>query len=44
MGDIETYLNNPTIKRELGVESSIEFKSCNMDVNQGASRIAVEWL
>ncbi|KAG8993533.1 hypothetical protein FRB94_010711 [Tulasnella sp. JGI-2019a] len=34
MADIETYLNNKTIKNELGVASSTEFASCNMNVNQ----------
>ena len=37
MGWIETFLNNATIKHELGVLSEdgrdVEFKSCNMDVN-----------
>ncbi|KIO24205.1 hypothetical protein M407DRAFT_77252 [Tulasnella calospora MUT 4182] len=34
MSYIETFMNNATVKRELGVEPSIEFKSCNMEVNQ----------
>ncbi|KAG8870237.1 hypothetical protein FRB98_001762 [Tulasnella sp. 332] len=34
MGDIETYLNNGTVKNELGVADSTKFASCNMNVNQ----------
>lgn len=34
MVDIETYLNNNTIKNELGVADSTKFASCNMNVNQ----------
>lgn len=34
MLDIETYLNNYTIKTELGVSGDTKFKSCNMNVNQ----------
>ncbi|KAG8966199.1 hypothetical protein FRC03_012317 [Tulasnella sp. 419] len=34
MGWIETYLNNATVKNELGVAKSTKFASCNMDVNQ----------
>ena len=37
MGWVETYLNNATVKQQLGVESSVKFASCNMDVNQGSS-------
>ncbi|KAF9515933.1 hypothetical protein BS47DRAFT_1381315 [Hydnum rufescens UP504] len=33
MGWIETYLNNNTIKAELGVDSEQTFQSCNMQVN-----------
>ncbi|KAG9040048.1 hypothetical protein FS837_000885 [Tulasnella sp. UAMH 9824] len=35
LGYIETFMNNATVKSELGVKPSIEFKSCNMDVFQG---------
>ncbi|KZS93183.1 peptidase S10, serine carboxypeptidase [Sistotremastrum niveocremeum HHB9708] len=31
---IDVYLNTPEIKKELGVNPSIEFQSCNMNVNQ----------
>lgn len=34
MGDIETYMNNYTIKQELGVSTDTKFSSCNMNVNQ----------
>lgn len=34
MGWIETYLNNPEVKRELGVPKFVEFESCNFDVNR----------
>nr|ODN88617.1 cathepsin A (carboxypeptidase C) [Cryptococcus depauperatus CBS 7841] len=34
MGWMETYLNKPEVKRELGAPSSITFKSCNMQINQ----------
>jgi len=34
MGWIETYLNRPEIKKELGVPSSLTFASCNMKINQ----------
>lgn len=34
MGWIETYLNRPEIKKELGAPADIEFKSCNMDINK----------
>ena len=36
MAYIETYMNNMTVKNELGVNPEIDFKSCNMDVNQGS--------
>lgn len=35
MGWIETFLNNATVKAELGAEEAPEFASCNMQVNQG---------
>lgn len=31
---IERYMNQEEIKRQLGVPKQIEFKSCNMEVNQ----------
>lgn len=34
MGWIETLMNRPDIKRDLGVPNSIDFQSCNMMVNQ----------
>ncbi|CED82787.1 serine carboxypeptidase [Phaffia rhodozyma] len=34
MGWVETYLNEAEIKRQLGVPKDLEFKSCNMQVNQ----------
>ena len=34
MSWIENWLNNPSIKAELGVPPSLEFTSCNMQVNQ----------
>lgn len=35
MGWIEAFLNNATIKAELGAHPDIEFTSCNTDINQG---------
>lgn len=35
MGWIETYMNNATIRAELGASEDVTFASCNMDVNQG---------
>ncbi len=37
MRDVETYMNNATVKHELGVEESIQFQACNDKVGQGAS-------
>ncbi|TIB75548.1 peptidase S10, serine carboxypeptidase [Wallemia mellicola] len=34
MGWIETYLNQPEVKKELGVPKFVEFESCNFDVNR----------
>ena len=34
MGWIETYANNATVKHDLGVGPGIEYKFCNMEVNQ----------
>lgn len=31
---IETFLNQPSAKKTLGVPSDIKFESCNMNVNQ----------
>ncbi|KAI0763992.1 carboxypeptidase C [Trametes elegans] len=32
---IETWMNLPEIKRALGVNPSLDFASCNMEINQG---------
>ncbi|WFD46690.1 carboxypeptidase C [Malassezia furfur] len=34
MNWIETLMNKPDIKKQLGVPSSVEFQSCNMQLNQ----------
>ncbi|KAF8586263.1 peptidase S10 serine carboxypeptidase [Ramaria rubella] len=34
---IDTYLNKPQVKKELGATSSPKFESCNMEINQGFS-------
>ena len=34
MGWMETYLNDPKIKKDLGAPENIQFQSCNMDINQ----------
>lgn len=34
MGWIDTYLNQPSIKAELGVNPQREFSTCNLDVNR----------
>lgn len=34
MNWIETYMNEPAHKVELGVNPSLQFESCNMEVNQ----------
>lgn len=34
MGDIETLMNRAEIKQQLGVPASVEFQSCNMEINQ----------
>jgi len=31
---IDTYLNKPDVKKSLGVSSSMQFQSCNLDVNK----------
>lgn len=35
MNWIETFLNNATVKAELGAAADTEFASCNTEVNQG---------
>jgi hypothetical protein len=37
MTHIETYMNNATVKTELGVNPEVKFKSCNGEVNKGSS-------
>ncbi|KAG8904827.1 hypothetical protein FRB99_001083 [Tulasnella sp. 403] len=34
LGYIENFMNNATVKNELGADEFIDFKSCNMEVNQ----------
>ena len=34
MGWVDSYLNQPAVKAELGVSPEREFTTCNMDVNQ----------
>ncbi|GFZ51462.1 carboxypeptidase C [Saitozyma sp. JCM 24511] len=34
MGWMETYLNKPEVKKQLGAPSDITFQSCNMQINQ----------
>lgn len=34
MGWIETWMNDPEVKAEVGADSSIKFASCNLQVNQ----------
>ncbi|KAH9821652.1 putative carboxypeptidase C [Melampsora americana] len=34
MGWIETYMNQPDVRDELGVPASLKFESCNYDVNR----------
>ncbi len=34
MGWIENYMNDPSVKRALGVNPDRKFDSCNMEVNQ----------
>jgi cathepsin A (carboxypeptidase C) len=34
MGWIDTYLNYPSVKAELGVNPKLEFTTCNVEVNQ----------
>jgi len=33
MDDIETYLNRDDVKKTLGVDSDMKYKSCNMQIN-----------
>lgn len=35
MGWIETWMNNATVRAELGVNEDVVFESCNMTVNDG---------
>ena len=42
MGWIDTYLNQPSVKAELGVSPEREFTTCNMDVNQ-AFTLGGDW-
>lgn len=39
MGWVETYLNQPDVKRQLGIAPSLDFQSCNMQVNQVSARL-----
>ncbi|WVQ81660.1 hypothetical protein IAT38_003785 [Cryptococcus sp. DSM 104549] len=34
MGWMETYLNKPAVKKELGAPDGVTFQSCNMQINQ----------
>ena len=34
MGWVDSYLNQPSVKAELGVSPDREFATCNMEVNQ----------
>lgn len=34
MGWIETYMNDPEVRRQLGAAKDVTFASCNMQVNQ----------
>lgn len=34
IGYVEAFMNDPNTKRQLGVAPSLEFQSCNMNVNQ----------
>ena len=31
---METFMNSPETKKALGVSSSVDFQSCNMQINQ----------
>ena len=42
MGWVDTYLNQPSVKAELGVSPEREFTTCNMDVNQ-AFTLGGDW-
>ena len=42
MGWIDTYLNQPDVKAELGVSPEREFATCNMAVNQ-AFALSGDW-
>jgi hypothetical protein len=34
IGWIDTWLNDPKVKAELGVNPDLKFESCNMSINQ----------
>lgn len=34
MGWIETYMNEKSVKKQLGAPNDVQFKSCNMDINK----------
>jgi hypothetical protein len=42
MGWVDTYLNQPSVKAELGVSPERKFATCNMDVNQ-AFMLSGDW-
>ena len=42
MGWVDTYLNQPSVKAELGVSQERKFASCNMEVNQ-AFTLGGDW-
>ena len=42
MGWVDNYLNQPSVKAELGVSPEREFATCNMDVNQ-AFALSGDW-
>lgn len=42
MGWVDTYLNQPSIKAELGVSPETKFATCNMEVNQ-AFTLGGDW-
>lgn len=49
MSWIETYLNQPNVKKTLGAPANLNFESCNMKVNQafllqGALSLTALWM
>ena len=34
MGWMETYMNDPANKKQLGAPDNVQFQSCNMQINQ----------